>query len=192
MVLAGVASVTSRSARADDTSVAEVQVRGAKSGDATAPHESIGGREVRQVPGAFGDAFRAIESLPGVTPMFSGLPYFFVRGAPPGNTGFFVDGVRVPGLFHLGVGPAVIHPALVERVDLYKAAYPARFGRWSGGILSAETTRPAERTRADWTLRLFDAGALVEARGEDVGAGRRSARRRGCRARRRSRRSTRA
>src|SRR5690606_32929113 len=79
-----------------------------------------------------------------------------------GNTGFFVDGVRVPGLFHLGVGPAVMYPALIERVDLYKGAYPVSFGRFAGGVLSAETTRPAERTRADWTLRLFDAGALVE------------------------------
>jgi hypothetical protein len=41
--------------------------------------------EVRQIPGAFGDAFRAIESLPGVVPMASGIPYFFIRGAPPGR-----------------------------------------------------------------------------------------------------------
>ena len=38
--------------------------------------------EVRAMPGAFGDSFRAIEALPGVTPLVSGLPYFFVRGAP--------------------------------------------------------------------------------------------------------------
>src|SRR5688572_4455728 len=77
----------------------EVRVRGV-----VAPHEreapktSLDGREARQMPGAFGDAFRAIEALPGVTPIASGVPYFFVRGAPPGNTGYFIDGVRVPGL----------------------------------------------------------------------------------------------
>src|ERR1700730_4968261 len=53
-------------------------------------HEMTGG-EVRQMPGSFGDAFRAIEALPGVIPIVSGLPYFLVRGAPPGNTGFFID-----------------------------------------------------------------------------------------------------
>ena len=141
----------------------EVRVRGVKKNDPTAPKDTIGGREIRQVPGAFGDAFRAIESLPGVTPIVSGLPYFFVRGAPPGNTGFLVDGVRVPGLFHLGVGPAVMYPALIDHVDLYKGAYPVSFGRFAGGILSADTVRPADRGRADWTVRLFDAGALVEA-----------------------------
>ena len=129
----------------------------------TAPKDTIGGREIRQVPGAFGDAFRALESLPGVTPIVSGLPYYFVRGAPPGNTGFFIDGVRVPGLFHLGVGPAVMYPALIDHVDLFKGAYPVSFGRFAGGVLSAETVRPADHARADWTLRLFDAGALVEA-----------------------------
>jgi hypothetical protein len=145
-----------------DSGPNEVRVNGRKT-EATAPKDTIGGREIRQVPGAFGDAFRAIDSLPGVTPIVSGLPYFFVRGAPPGNTGFFIDGVRVPGLFHLGVGPAVMYPALIDHVDLYKGAYPVSFGRFAGGILSAETVKPSERTRADWTVRLFDVGALVEA-----------------------------
>ena len=145
-----------------DTSPNEVRVQGAKRSDPTAPKDTIGGREIRQVPGAFGDAFRALESLPGVTPIVSGIPYFFVRGAPPGNTGFFIDGVRVPGLFHLGIGPAVMYPAIIDKVDLYKGAYPVSYGRFAGGILSADTVRPGERTRADWTVRLFDAGALVE------------------------------
>src|SRR5207249_4000018 len=46
---------------------------------------SLSKAEVRELPGAFGDPFRAIEALPGVTPIVSGLPYFYVRGAPPGN-----------------------------------------------------------------------------------------------------------
>ena len=61
--------------------------------------------EVRQVPGAFGDAFRVMEALPGVTPLVSGLPFFFVRGAPPGNNGYYIDGIRVPLLYHVGAGP---------------------------------------------------------------------------------------
>jgi hypothetical protein len=65
---------------------------------------------VRELPGAFGDPFRAIEVLPGVTPIATGLPYFYVRGAPPGNVGYFLDGVRVPYLYHIGLGPSVIHP----------------------------------------------------------------------------------
>jgi TonB family protein len=135
------------------------------------------GAEVRQMPGSFGDAFRAIEALPGVIPLLSGLPYFLVRGAPPGNTGFFIDGVRVPALFHLGVGAAVIHPGLVDRVDFYPGAYPARFGRFTGGILSGEILPPPDQPHAEASVRLLDVGGLVsapidEGRGDILASGR--------------------
>jgi TonB family protein len=119
--------------------------------------------EVRQIPGVFGDPFRAVEIMPGVTPIISGLPFFFVRGAPPGDVGYFLDGIRVPLLFHVGVGPSVIHPALIERVDLYPGGYPARYGRYSGGIVAGETVAPMDRIHGEYNVRLYDAGALAEA-----------------------------
>jgi hypothetical protein len=139
--------------------------------------QEMTGSEVRQMPGSFGDAFRAIEALPGVIPLVSGLPYFLVRGAPPGNTGFFVDGVRVPALFHLGVGAAVVHPGLVDRVDLYPGGYPARFGRFTGGILTGEIARVPDRAYGEASVRLLDAGALAgtpfaQGRGDVLASGR--------------------
>ncbi len=118
---------------------------------------------MRQLPGAFGDRFRAIEVMPGVTPIISGLPYFFVRGAPPGNVGYFLDGVRVPLLYHFALGPSVVHPALIDRVDLYSGGYPARYGGYAGAIVAGETTPPADKFRGEGNIRLFDTGALVEA-----------------------------
>ncbi|HEX3346155.1 MAG TPA: TonB family protein, partial [Polyangiaceae bacterium] len=123
----------------------------------------LGGAEVRQMPGAFGDAFRAIEALPGVTPIVSGLPFFFVRGAPPGNVGYFLDGIPVPLLYHLALGPSVVHPGLIDQVDFYPGGYPARYGRFAGGILDGETLPPASRLHWEGNVRLFDAGALAEA-----------------------------
>ncbi|WP_437926559.1 TonB-dependent receptor [Sorangium sp. So ce291] len=137
----------------------EVTVRG----EQPAPGVSTLSRaEVRLVPGAFGDPFRAIEMLPGVTPIVSGLPFFYVRGSPPGNVGYFLDGVRVPYLYHLGLGPSVVHPGIVDRVDLYPGGYPARHGRYAGGIVAGETTPPLPYWHGEGTLRLLDAGALVE------------------------------
>jgi TonB family protein len=123
---------------------------------------SLGQAEVRVLPGAFGDPFRAVEALPGVTPIFSGLPYFYVRGAPPGNVGYLLDGIRVPALYHVLAGPAVVPPALMERVELFPGAYPAQYGRFAGGVVAGETRPPATELRAEATLRLVDAGALVE------------------------------
>ncbi|MFT3776291.1 MAG: TonB family protein [Minicystis sp.] len=124
---------------------------------------SLAKSDVRLLPGAFGDPFRAVEIMPGVTPMFSGLPYFYVRGAPPGNVGYFIDGVRVPALYHLLAGPAVIPGSLIQKVDLYPGGYPAEHGRFAGGIVTGETRPPSPDFHAEGTLRLVDAGALVEA-----------------------------
>lgn len=118
--------------------------------------------EVRLLPGAFGDPFRAVEALPGVTPIASGIPYFFVRGAPPGNVGYFLDGIRVPLLYHLGLGPSVVHPAIVDRVDLYPGGYPAQFGRFAGAIVSGETRQPRPDVNGEAQVRLVDAGAMLE------------------------------
>ena len=144
---------------AQDTPV-DVFVAGER---APAAGTSLHRTEVEQLPGAFGDPFRAIEALPGVAPLVSGVPYFYVRGAPPGNVGYFVDGIRVPQLFHAFVGPGVLHPALVERVDLYRGGYPARYGRFAGGVVAAQT-RPLERKwQTEANVRLIDAGAMAEA-----------------------------
>ncbi len=142
--------------------VDEVRVRGARA--EASRTVTLTRAEVRQIPGVFGDPFRAIEVMPGVTPIVSGLPFFFIRGAPPGNVGYFLDGIPVPYLFHVGAGPSVVHPGLIERVDLYPGGYPASFGRYSGGIVSGETVKPADATHGEYNVRLFDVGALAETR----------------------------
>lgn len=131
-------------------------------GDRPASAHTRSRAEVRQLPGAFGDPFRAIESLPGVVPIVSGLPYFYVRGSPPGNIGFFLDDVRIPVLFHIGAGPAVVHPAFIDTVELYPGPYPARYGRFVGGIVAGHTAEPSYETRAEASVRLVDAGAMLE------------------------------
>jgi hypothetical protein len=138
----------------------EVIVLGEQRADLGSIH--IPKEEARRVPGAFGDPFRVVEALPGVAPILSGLPYFFVRGASPGSVGYFVDGIRVPLLFHVGPGPSVVAPILIDRVDLFPGAYPARFGRFAGAILAGETTAPSDHSRAEAQARIFDASAVVE------------------------------
>ncbi len=124
---------------------------------------TLGHAEVHDLPGAFGDAYRAIEALPGVTPIVSGLPYFYVRGAPPGNVGYFFDGIPVPYLYHFAAGPSVLQPAFVDHVDLYPGAYPARYGRFAGAIVAGEMAPPTYRFHGEATIRVTDSGATIEA-----------------------------
>jgi hypothetical protein len=138
----------------------EVVVRG-RSREPGGDHISPG--DARFVPGAFGDPFRVLEALPGMAPWVSGLPYYFVRGATPENVGYFIDGISVPLLFHAGAGPSIIAPALVDSVDLYAGAPPARYGRYAGAVIAGETTEPpTDRARAEFAARVFDARAFGE------------------------------
>lgn len=125
---------------------------------------SLGDEEVQRTPGTMGDPFRIIETLPGVTPIATGVPHYFVRGAPPADTAVFFDGIRVPALFHVALGPSVIHPSLVERVDFWPGGAPARFAGTVGGVVAA-TPAPirADRPRLDVDARLIDVGGLASA-----------------------------
>jgi hypothetical protein len=116
----------------------------------------------REMPGTFGDPSRLVDALPGVVPTVSGLAAFFVRGAPPETSGFFLDDIPIPALYHIGFGPAVIQPALLDHVDFFPGAAPARYGRAIGGILDGETRDPATQAHGEATIRVFDAGGLVE------------------------------
>jgi hypothetical protein len=123
---------------------------------------TLSAADVREIPGAFGDPFRAVEALPSVIPVVSGLPFFYVRGAPPNDNGYYVDGVRVPFLFHVGIGEGVIHPALIDHVDFFPSTAPAAYGGAAGAVIAGQTRDPATAAHGEANLRLFDAGALVE------------------------------
>ena len=98
--------------------------------------------EIKQVPGTFGDPFRVIQSMPGVASVVSLLPLPIVRGASPGSTGYLLDGVGVPLLYHLLAGPAVIHPELIDEVAFYPGGFPAHYGGYLSLIHISEPTRP--------------------------------------------------
>jgi TonB-dependent receptor-like protein len=118
--------------------------------------------EVRQLPGALADPLRAIEALPGVTPTLSGVPYFFVRGAPPGDVGYFFDGIRLPALFHALGGPSVVHPGLIESVELFPGPYPVDYGRFAAAAVVARAAAPTPEARGELALRATDSSALLD------------------------------
>lgn len=124
---------------------------------------SLSREQASEIPGTFGDPMRAVEAQPGVVPLVSGLPSFFVRGAPPANVGYYIDGIEVPLLYHAFFGPSVLHPGLIERVTLYGGAPPVEFGRFAGPAVSADVAPLNRRLTGEATVRLVDAGLLAEA-----------------------------
>jgi hypothetical protein len=155
---------------AGDLPSVEVSVHGTKRSSDDIGGDALKTADARATPGTFGDPLQALAAMPGISPMASGLPYFYLRGAPPADTGYFIDGVPVPALFHIGPGPSYVPPALLSRVELYKSTAPPQFGRFVGGIMAGMLTTPAfssadapAATHGEANLRLFDASAFVEA-----------------------------
>jgi hypothetical protein len=119
--------------------------------------------EIHALPGSGGDPFGVVRSLPGAAQVAGFLPYVVVRGAAPGNTGYYLDGIRVPALFHVAVGPSVVHPYFIDEVDFYAGGVPVRLGRFASGIIEGKTRLAGrERVRGEVDLRLTDTGALLE------------------------------
>jgi hypothetical protein len=128
------------------------------------PSVDLRGPELVATPGSLGDPLRTIESLPGVAAVVWPAPIYAVRGSNPGNTGFFLDQLEVPLLFHLALGPSVIHPYFIGSMSFYPGGYPAEYGRYVAGVVETETRAPPQdRVRVSAEVRLYDAGALVSA-----------------------------
>jgi len=119
--------------------------------------------ELREIPGTMGDPFRVVMLLPGVGSMVSGIAYPVVRGSQPSSTGYYLDGIRVPLLFHLFLGPAVIHPDFIDTIDFYPGTPPPKYGRLMGGAIDGRLTRPKDdRVHGSAYADLINAGLFVE------------------------------
>lgn len=117
--------------------------------------------EARMTAGTFGDPLRAVELLPGITPLVSGVPYFFVRGAPAGSVNFYVDEARVPQLYHVGPGSSILHPQFVEAVALHSGPYRARYGDATSGVVTTRVVREIDQLGAEVEGKVFESAAYM-------------------------------
>ncbi len=126
-------------------------------------HHTLTRDEIAAVPGSLGDPVRALQNLPGVvrTPFDAG--WLLVRGGDADDTGVFLDGVRIPLLFHLGGHTSVLHPNLVEQVEFHPSTPPARLGHGTSGAANLEPRRLDGRTAAAAGLNTGYAHAFAEA-----------------------------
>jgi hypothetical protein len=117
--------------------------------------------EAREVPGAFGDPLRVLDALPGVAPIVSGLPYGYVRGAPPATVGYAYDDIPLPALYHFAFGPSVVHPRMLGALHFYPGVPPARYGRRLGGELAVDASPMPPVLGGEVELRLLDANGYL-------------------------------
>lgn len=117
--------------------VEEVIVSGLKRQDTT-----VIGEETKQlfgVAGAADDPLQAVYSLPGVTFSSGGEPV--IRGSAPQDNAYYIDLVPAQYLFHV-FGNSIFNKNLIQRFDLYPAAFPGRYANATGGVIDVTLRDP--------------------------------------------------
>jgi hypothetical protein len=124
---------------------------------------SLDRETLRGVAGTGGDPLRALTLMPGFSRSPYGAGRLIVRGARENSSAVFVDGMRVPHVFHFGLGPSVFAPDMIDRIDFYPGNYPARYGQLTGGVIDV-ALRPgdADHWQGAVDVDLADAGAFAQ------------------------------
>jgi TonB family protein len=124
---------------------------------------SLSQPELTSVPGTLGDPLRVIQNLPGVARSPYGLGLLLIRGASPQDTGVYIDGHRVPLLYHFAVGPSILTPDLIDRIDFYPGGFGVRYGRATAGVVDVSTrSRGQPRLHGAADVDFLDAGGTLE------------------------------
>ena len=124
---------------------------------------SLSQPELTSVPGTFGDPLRVIQSLPGVARSPYGLGLLLIRGASPQDSGVYIDGHRVPLLYHFAVGPSILTPDLIDRIDFYPGGFGVRYGRATAGVVDVATRSSGhKRLHGAADVDFLDAGLSLE------------------------------
>ena len=161
-----------------DIRLDEVRVR-AERPRSTVGLQSLGGQEIKRVPGAAGDALRALQTLPsvGVANDFSGALY--IRGGSDEDNLYYFDRVPIGYPYHFGGIVSSLSSEIIERIDVYAGGYGAEFGVDSQAVIDIYSrNKNPDEPRAKFNLNLLYSEGLLEGQIGDQGfwyaAGRRS------------------
>lgn len=122
--------------------------------------------EIERLPGTQGDAIRVVQNLPGVSRAPFGIGLLVVRGAPPQDTGVFLDGHRLPILFHfggLGGLTSVVNSRMLENISFSPGGFSPNQGRVSAGIVELESKYAAtDRVHGEAVVDIAGASVFLE------------------------------
>lgn len=124
-------------------------------------------QQVFDMPGANGDAVKAVQNLPGINRGQGFSSQVIIQGSAPKDTAYDFEGHEIPLVFHFGGLSSVIMPEAVDKVDYFSAGHQAERSRALGGIISLSTRQPEVSERNSKGLFYVDnlsLGGLFESK----------------------------
>ncbi len=120
---------------------------------------------ILQLPGSLGDPVRAIQNLPGVARAPFGSGQLLVRGTGPSDTGFYIDGVRLPQVFHFAGLSTVVNADILDEIQFVPGNFSARYGDAIGGIVDMRSENQLPKKASSYaSLDIFQAAAFTSQR----------------------------
>lgn len=117
-----------------DNMLSDVEVIGTR--DAFGPHDAqigaqrLSSEQIASMPALLGEAdvLKSVQRLPGVMSVSDGNAGIMVRGGNYDQNYISLDGIPLYGTEHLKGFVSAINPDVTDVVDVYKGAFPARYG----------------------------------------------------------------
>ncbi len=118
--------------------------------------------EVKRIPGTFGDPVKVIQTLPGAARSPFGTGLLIIRGANPEDSAVYVDGVRIPIVYHLTGTTSVLSPEIVQAVDYLPGGYGVQYGRSAAGTVNVKTKEKFDDSKFVWGTDILDSQLWYE------------------------------
>lgn len=112
--------------------------------------------EIKRIPGSFGDPVKVIQTLPGAARSPFGTGLLIIRGANPEDSAVYVDGIRIPIVYHLTGTTSVLSPDVVNSVQYMPGGYGVQYGRSTAGTINVETKDRFKDRRLVWGTDILD------------------------------------
>jgi len=123
----------------------------------------ISGKELEQVAGSGGDPLKAVQSLPGATSHHDGSGAPAMRGSRPGDNLYYVDGIPLSYIFHMGGFVSVFPAGLVSDFNIFASSFGPAYGDATGAVFDVALRNPRQdRLSANVNLSLVSSDFLVE------------------------------
>jgi TonB family protein len=124
--------------------------------------KTLQAEEIEILPGTQGDPLKVVQNLPGIarTPLNTG--FFIVRGSAPEDSRVYLDGHRIPLLYHFGGLTATINADIAQSIDLIPGGFSVAYGRSMGGIIQVNTREGQARWHGYLDVDLIDVGFFLE------------------------------
>ncbi len=122
--------------------------------------------EMLNIPALGGkpDVLKALQLIPGIQSQQEGTSLLMVRGGSPGENLYLIDNVPLIYVNHLGGFTSVFNPDMINDIEVYKNAFPSRYGGKLSSVISM-SQREGNRSARKGSLSVGVTDASFSAEG---------------------------